>query len=64
MVYIPFADFVTYRIPEASGNEGAPPAYEQKLSWVRQYADCSVTEGRMGYIVHVSRWDIPALQEP
>ena len=64
VVYIPFADFVTYRAPSASGPDGAPPPCEQKLAWVREYSDCAVTKGGAGYIVNVENWKLPSVEAP
>ena len=58
-VYIPFYDFVTYRISEPA-EDG--PLYDQKLAWVRQYAACTVAEGQAGYIVYISEWRLPPLR--
>ena len=58
-VYIPFCDFITYRVPDAAEEGADALPYEQKLAWVRRYADCDVAEGRIGYIVHIKEWHLP-----
>ena len=64
VVYVPFVDFVTYRVPTATEAEGRQPVYEQKLAWVREYSDCVVTKGAVGYIVKIENWKLPPLQAP
>ena len=63
-VYIPFVDFVTYREPPAEGTDGAPPPYAQKLAWVREYGDCVVQKGSVGYIVKIENWNLPPSEAP
>ena len=62
LIYIPRIDSVTYRLPEEF--EGQPDGLgaEEKLAWVRQYADCTVTEGKVGYIVQINAWRLPPLE--
>ncbi len=62
-VYIPFVDFVTYRIPDPAEEDADGPLYEQKLNWVRQYAACTVAEGQAGYLVYISEWRLPPLAD-
>ena len=53
-VYIPFFDFVTYKLQSGSD---APSGL--KLDWVKKHSDCSVEKGRVGYIVRVNEWTLP-----
>jgi|GEM_PF-2801667 len=59
IVYIPFFDFATYRLQDESQEPDDMLSYEEKLSWVQQYSDCTVTRGSVGYIVEIIEWRIP-----
>ena len=62
LIYIPWIDFSTFRASEETDEQTGALLYEQKLDWVRRYADCTVTQGKTGYIVRVNEWRLPPVQ--
>ena len=59
LVYVPRIDFTTYRMDEKTDELTGEPVYKKKLEWVRHYADCTVTEGAVGYLVKINAWRLP-----